>query len=101
VVSSLKEVGLASLPADNGRGGFGDEFSIAAAYAFDKVLNAVGDEGSMSAFRAVTDFPRTCGVVGALICNDNRGLFGGDEGDVLSDILNDEHVLVGASIIES
>lgn len=40
---------------------------MAAAYAFDNVLNAVGDEGSISAFNAVTDFPSTCGVVGALI----------------------------------
>jgi hypothetical protein len=35
----------------------GDEFSMAAAYAFERVLKAVGDVGSMSAFNAVDDFP--------------------------------------------
>lgn len=100
LVSSRREVGLASLPADNGRAVFGEEFSIAAAYALDKVLNAVGEEGSISALSAVTDFPRTCGVIGALICSDSRGLLGGDDGDELSDIMTDEFVLTGASIIK-
>lgn len=101
MVSSRREVGLASLPADNGRAVLGEEFSMAAAYAFDNVLNAVGDAGSISAFSAVTDFPRTCGVVGALICSDSRGLLGGDDGDELRDIMSDGHVLTGASIIKS
>lgn len=66
-VSSRKKVGFPDLLSDNGLAVFGDEFSMAAAYAFDKVLNAVGDEGSISAFNAVTDFPRICGVAGVLI----------------------------------
>jgi hypothetical protein len=58
----------------------GDEFSIAAAYAFDRVLNAVGDEGSMSDFSAVVDFPSVTAVAGVLICNDSRGRLGGTDG---------------------
>ena len=45
----------------------GEAFSIAAAYAFESVLKAVGDLRSISAFRAVTDFPRVCGAVEDLI----------------------------------
>ena len=35
----------------------GEEFSMAAAYAFESVLKAVGDEGSTPVLRAVADFP--------------------------------------------
>lgn len=72
---------------------------MAAAYAFDNVLNAVGDFGSMSAFNEVADFPRVTAVAGVLICNDNRGRFGGND-DGLKDIVIDVQVRTGASIIQ-
>lgn len=62
-----------------GRDILGDACSIAVAYAFESVLNAVGDDGLMSDFKAVVDFPRVCGADGVLICRDNFGLLGGDE----------------------
>jgi hypothetical protein len=40
---------------------------MAAAYAFESVLKVVGDDGSMSAFRAVIDFPSVCAVAGVFI----------------------------------
>jgi hypothetical protein len=40
---------------------------MAAAYAFESVLKAVGEDGSMSPFNAVTDFPRVWGRPGVLI----------------------------------
>jgi hypothetical protein len=36
----------------------GEAFSMAAAYAFESVLKAVGDVGSISPFNADVDFPR-------------------------------------------
>ncbi len=45
----------------------GEAFSIAAAYAFESVLKAVGDVGSMSPFNAVVDFPRVRGAPGVFI----------------------------------
>lgn len=68
-VSSRKDVGfevtLISV-FEEGRGVSGDAFSIAAAYAFESVLKAVGDVGSTSAFSAVADFP-SCAVPGVRI----------------------------------
>ena len=60
VVSNRNDVGLLDLVSvpDGGFGVLGDAFSIAVAYAFESVLKAVGDVGSMSAFKAVDDFPR-------------------------------------------
>jgi hypothetical protein len=51
---------------------------MAAAYALERVLKAVGEDGSTSVFSAVTDFPRVCGALGVLICNDSRGRLGGE-----------------------
>jgi hypothetical protein len=77
----------------------GDEFSIAAAYAFDNVLNAVGDVGSMSDFNAVADFPKVIGAVVGLICRESRGLFGGDDCGLRDIVIVDVQVCTGASII--
>jgi hypothetical protein len=70
-VSSRNDVGLPfnffGSKVSDGLGVCGEEFSIAIAYAFDNVLNAVGDFRSISAFSAVEDFPRACGVVAGLI----------------------------------
>lgn len=58
VVSSRRKVGFPDLRSvDVGFAVLGDEFSIAAAYAFESVLKAVGEAGSMSDFSAVEDFP--------------------------------------------
>lgn len=67
LVSSRSEVGLLFVSKLGSRALLGEEFSIATAYAFDNVLKAVGDVGSISAFSAVADFPRVTGVVGVLI----------------------------------
>jgi len=58
VVSSRNEVGFDFGSKVLGFEDRGEEFSMAAAYAFESVLKAVGDVGSMSAFNAVVDFPR-------------------------------------------
>ena len=61
LVSSRKDVGFTnfvSSDVERGLAVLGDAFSIATAYAFERVLNAVGDDGSMSAFNAVVDFPK-------------------------------------------
>jgi len=72
---------------------------MAVAYALDNVLNAVGDEGSMSAFRkAVEDFPNAAGAPGVLIWRDSLGRFGGDESR-WGKVMTDEHSLAEASII--
>jgi hypothetical protein len=75
---------------------------MAIAYAFDNMLNAVGEVGSTSDFSAVTDLPRVMGAAGVLICKDKRGRFGGEEGCEFRDIMIvDVHVPTGASIIRS
>ena len=60
LVSRRKEVGFfirdSTLP-DGGFGVLGEAFSMAAAYAFDRVLKAVGEVRSISPFNAVVDFP--------------------------------------------
>lgn len=70
LVSSRNDVRLANLEStdvERGLAVLGEAFSIATAYAFESVLNAVGEEGSISPFNAVADFPRVCGVAGVLI----------------------------------
>ncbi len=70
LVSSRKEVLLVnfvSSEVDRGLAVLGEAFSIATAYALERVLKAVGEDGSMSAFNAVADFPRVWGVAGVLI----------------------------------
>ncbi len=62
----------------------GEDISMAAAYALDRVLNAVAEVGSISAFKAVPDFPIVIGVGEVLI--DNLGLFGADGCDTGRDI---------------
>jgi hypothetical protein len=58
LVSSRSEVGFPLLAsAEIGLAVLGEEFSMAAAYAFESVLKAVGEDGSISAFNAVEDFP--------------------------------------------
>jgi uncharacterized protein with ACT and thioredoxin-like domain len=69
----------------------GDAFSIAVAYALESVLNAVGEEGLISAFKAVADFPRVCGAAGVLIWRDSLGRFGGEECRAGKDMTIDEH----------
>jgi len=67
-VSSLSEVGFPPfVSAEIGLAVLGEEFSIAAAYAFERVLKAVGDDGSISAFNAVEDFPYVNAAAGVLI----------------------------------
>lgn len=58
MVSSRNEVGFDFVSEFLGFEDRGEEFSMAAAYAFESVLKAVGDVGSMSPFNAVVDFPR-------------------------------------------
>lgn len=66
LVSNRKEVGLALL-ASGGAAVLGEEATIAAAYAFESVLNAVGEDGSTSVFSAVDDFPNVIAVAGVFI----------------------------------
>ena len=57
-VSNRKEVGFfCSKVEEGGLAVLGDAFSIAAAYAFESVLKAVGEVGLISPFNAVDDFP--------------------------------------------
>lgn len=65
--NDVRLVNLVSIDVERGLAVLGEAFSIATAYAFESVLNAVGEEGSISAFKAVADFPSVCGVVGVLI----------------------------------
>ena len=51
---------------------------IAVAYAFERVLKVVGEEGSRPALNAVMDLPNVRASVGDLICNDSLGLLGGE-----------------------
>lgn len=70
---SLKELGLISDNADaGGRADRGDAFSMAAAYAFERVLKAVGDDMS-TPFKDLT-FPDPVPA----ILRDSRGRFGDD-----------------------
>lgn len=57
-----------------GRVDFGDDCSIASAYAFERVLKAVGEEVSTSTFRAVTDLAGKRGD--AWILRDSLGRLG-------------------------
>jgi hypothetical protein len=50
-----------------GRVVLGEAFSMATAYAFERVLKAVGEVGSISALRAVVERPKVCTVLGGLI----------------------------------
>jgi hypothetical protein len=78
LVSNLNDVGLRpaeSILPEGGFGVLGEAFSIAAAYAFESVLKAVGEVGSISPFNAVEDLPKVKGVDDVLICKDNLGLF--------------------------
>jgi hypothetical protein len=74
VVSRRKRVGLPVLLL-RGLAVLGEEFSIATAYALDRVLKAVGEDGSWSVFNAETDFPRIVAVAGVLICRESLGRF--------------------------
>lgn len=70
LVSSRKDVRLVNLVSrdvERGLAVLGEAFSIATAYAFESVLKAVGEDGSMSAFKAVADFPSVWAVAGVLI----------------------------------
>lgn len=94
LVSNLNDVGLRpaeSIVPEEGFGVLGEAFSIAAAYAFESVLKAVGEVGSMSPFSAVEDLPRVKGVDDVLICRDSLGLFAVDfgSGGGWSDIVTD------------
>lgn len=51
----------------------GDDISMAAVYALDRVLNAVAEVGSSSAFKAVPDFHVAIGV--GVVKIDNLGFF--------------------------
>jgi hypothetical protein len=51
----------------NGRAVRGEAFSMAAAYALERVLKAVGEVGSMSALTVVVDFPNPPAAAGVLI----------------------------------
>ncbi len=66
-VSSRSEVGFNLVSKGLYFAVWGEAFSIAAAYAFESVLKAVGEDGSTSPFSAVTDFPRVWGRPGVLI----------------------------------
>ena len=76
MVSNRNGVGLPAM--GGGFGVLGEAFSIATAYAFERVLKAVGEVGSISALSAVADFPNVCGAAGVLICSDSLGRFGED-----------------------
>ena len=85
--------------AAGGIGVLGEAFPIATAYAFESVLKAVGEVGSISAFKAVDDFPRVCAAAGVLICSDNLGRFGGEELGTWRDIVGAVCVRSGTSIV--
>lgn len=57
----------------------GDDCSMAAAYAFDRVLKAVGELVSMLAMAAVEALTRVSGAGDALVFNESLGLLGGDD----------------------
>lgn len=69
LVSRRSEVGLAVLTSADigGLAVLGEQFSMAAAYAFESVLKAVGEDGSTSDFNAVEDFPKVTAAAGVLI----------------------------------
>lgn len=98
--SGVRFAGLGSRPADGGIGVLGEAFPIATAYAFESVLNAVGELGSMSAFKAVDDLPKVCAAAGVLIWSDNLGLLGGDELGTWRDMAVVDCVRVGTSIVD-
>ncbi len=94
MVSSRNEVGFNFVSKFLGFELWGEEFSMATAYAFESVLKAVGEVGSISPFSAVVDLPRVCAVAGVLICRDSLGRFGGegDRDEVSNDIVTDGYV---------
>jgi hypothetical protein len=61
-------------------------------------LKAVGDVGSISAFKAVEDGPNVCAVAGVLIERDNLGRLGGEDCLSVRDMM-DEDCLHGASML--
>jgi hypothetical protein len=84
-VTRRSEVGREELPAvlgvpssidGGGRLDFGEDCSIARAYALERVLNAVGEVVSTSALSAVTDL--AAGIGDAWIFRDSLGRLGGD-----------------------
>jgi len=82
VVTSFRGVGLVVRMAvkgsrDEGFADLGDDDSMAAAYALESVLKAVGDVMSRSDCRAVLDLLSVVDV-GWLIARDNLGLLGVD-----------------------
>jgi hypothetical protein len=68
-VSSRSDVGLLAFGVSKfaGLAVRGEEFSMAAAYALERVLKAVGEVRSIPALSAVDDFPNVNAVVGVLI----------------------------------
>jgi hypothetical protein len=102
-VSSRSDVGLLAFGVSKfaGLAVRGEEFSMAAAYALERVLKAVGEVRSIPALSAVDDFPNVNAVVGVLIWRDSRGRLGGEEDSGWKDIVTvGEQVLIEASIIE-
>lgn len=65
-VSSRKEVRPVDFAA-RGLALLGEAFSMAAAYALESVLSAVGEDRSMSAFKAVVDLPSVRAAAAGLI----------------------------------